>query len=326
MQPLEAEGARIFRICNACRYCEGFCAVYPAMERRTSFPPGDLTYLANLCHNCGECYDACPYAPPHEFAVNVPLLLAQIRVQSYEQFAWPRWFARAYRANGVVIGLVLAGSVALSFVFSPPDFYAASGLFGVVAAFVLVALAVGLVRFWRFAGEPSIVAPGSAVIQAARDALTLRYLTSGDGRPLFHHLTFYGFLLCFASTTIAAIYHYLFHWNAPYRYLSLPVIAGAAGGVGLLAGTSGLFVLKLKRNPAIQDPRQFGMDAGFVVLLFLSSLTGLLLLGLRRSSAMPTLLAIHLGVVLALFLTLPYGKFVHGIYRASALFRNALER
>ena len=34
---------------------------------------------------------------------------------------------------------------------------------------------------------------------------------------------------------------------------------------------------------------------------------------------MPVLLAIHLGVVLALFLTLPYGKFVHGIYRYLAL-------
>jgi citrate/tricarballylate utilization protein len=36
---------------------------------------------------------------------------------------------------------------------------------------------------------------------------------------------------------------------------------------------------------------------------------------------MGLLLVVHLGVVLALFLTLPYGKFVHGIYRGVALLR-----
>ncbi len=36
---------------------------------------------------------------------------------------------------------------------------------------------------------------------------------------------------------------------------------------------------------------------------------------------MGVLLVVHLGVVLALFLTLPYGKFVHGLYRGMALLR-----
>ena len=54
--------------------------------------------------------------------------------------------------------------------------------------------------------------------------------------------------------------------------------------------------------------------------------TGLLLLGFRATAAMGLLLVVHLGVVMALFLTLPYGKFVHGIYRGAALVRYALER
>ena len=70
--PLIAEGQRLLRLCNACRYCEGFCAVFPAMERRSVFSPADVNYLANLCHNCGECYYACPYTPPHEYALNLP--------------------------------------------------------------------------------------------------------------------------------------------------------------------------------------------------------------------------------------------------------------
>ena len=69
------EVIRVMQICNACRYCEGFCAVFPAMTRRRQFDEGDVGYLANLCHNCGACYHACQYAPPHEFGVNVPQAL-----------------------------------------------------------------------------------------------------------------------------------------------------------------------------------------------------------------------------------------------------------
>ena len=74
------EGSRILAVCNACRYCEGYCAVFPAMEHRLHFKPADVYYLANLCHNCGECYYACQFAPPHQFAVNVPKVLAEARL------------------------------------------------------------------------------------------------------------------------------------------------------------------------------------------------------------------------------------------------------
>ena len=47
---------------------------------------------------------------------------------------------------------------------------------------------------------------------------------------------------------------------------------------------------------------------------------------LRDTGAMGMLLAIHLGVVLGLFLSLPYGKFVHGLYRFLALVKYASER
>src|SRR3954469_5217241 len=83
------EGQRIFTICNACRYCEGYCAVFPAMERRLTFTAGDVRYLANLCHDCGECYTACQFAPPHEYAVNVPQTLAAVRSASWRDYAWP---------------------------------------------------------------------------------------------------------------------------------------------------------------------------------------------------------------------------------------------
>ena len=45
------EADRLMTVCNSCRYCEGLCAVFPAMEMRRSFSDGDLNYLANLCHS-----------------------------------------------------------------------------------------------------------------------------------------------------------------------------------------------------------------------------------------------------------------------------------
>ena len=84
----ETEVARQLQICNACRYCEGFCAVFPAMTRRLEFGKADIHFIANLCHNCGACLHACQYAPPHEFAVNIPQAMAQVRGQTYADYAW----------------------------------------------------------------------------------------------------------------------------------------------------------------------------------------------------------------------------------------------
>ncbi|HYL79392.1 MAG TPA: hypothetical protein VEU07_01185, partial [Candidatus Acidoferrum sp.] len=106
---------------------------------------------------------------------------------------------------------------------------------------------------------------------------------------------------------------------------SVPVLLGTLGGVGLVIGPVGLLWLKGKRDPELSDQNQTGMDIGFLVLLLLTSLTGLLLLLLRETPAMGVLLAVHLGFVLGLFLSMPYGKFVHAVYRAAALLRYAIE-
>src|SRR6476660_8356319 len=109
----EAEVARQMQICNACRYCEGFCAVFPAMTRRLEFGKADVNYLANLCHNCGACYHACQYAPPHEFAVNVPAAMAKVRVETYAEYAWPSFMGALYKRNGLTVSLALAIGLAL---------------------------------------------------------------------------------------------------------------------------------------------------------------------------------------------------------------------
>jgi citrate/tricarballylate utilization protein len=353
--PAEGEVSRIMQICNACRYCEGFCAVFPAMTRRLEFGRADVHFLANLCHNCGACLHACQYAPPHEFAVNVPKAMAEVRLQTYVDYAWPAGFGALYRRNGLTLALALAAGLALFLIlalilkgslFLPPlagNFYAVfphnalALLFGVVFLFALFALGVGVRRFWS--NEDPGALSGEAIGEAAHDVLSLRYLGGGHGkgcneaddaftlaRRHFHHLTFYGFMLCFAATCVATLYHYLFKLEAPYAFTSLPVLFGTAGGIGLLAGPAGLLWLNFRRNPQHGDAAQRPMDRGFIALLLLTSVSGLALLAMRDSSMMGPLLAVHLGVVMALFLTLPYGKFAHGIYRSAALLKWSVEK
>jgi citrate/tricarballylate utilization protein len=357
---LLTEAERIMVICNACRYCEGFCAVFPAMELRRNFSARDLIYLANLCHNCRGCYYACQYAPPHEFAVNVPQTFAELRLETYRDFTWPGPLAGLFHRNGLAVGLITALSVAIvllltlflqgsSLVFSTHlgegAFYAVIPYWlmvvpaSAIGLYILAALLLGVVRFWRDTGGrlSELLDPG-VLVRATWDTLRLRYLAGGGhgcnypderfshSRRWFHHLVFYGFMLDLASTTVAAIYDHIFHWDAPYPLWSVPVVLGTAGGVGLLVGAGGLLWLKGQSDQEPANRRSLGMDVGFLVLLFLTSLTGLLLLALRGTPAMGTLLAVHLGVVFGLFLTLPYGKFVHAIYRYAALVRYSLEQ
>ena len=95
------EADRLMTVCNSCRYCEGLCAVFPAMEMRTAFADGDLNYLANLCHGCGACYTDCQFSPPHEFNVNVPKVLAIARAESYAAYTWPAAFSGVFARNGL---------------------------------------------------------------------------------------------------------------------------------------------------------------------------------------------------------------------------------
>jgi citrate/tricarballylate utilization protein len=372
----EHEVARQMQICNACRYCEGFCAVFPAMTRRLDFTQDDVHYLANLCHNCGACLHACQYAPPHEFAVNVPQAMARVRVKTYQDYAWPQAFASTYKRNGLVLSLSLAFGLALFFLLAAMlkqplwhapslggaggNFYAVfphslmANVFGAVFGFALLAIGIGVWRFCRaqilkpnqpVAGvKPTQNAINSIVMngalqEATQSALSLQYLDGGHGegchnederwtkmRRVFHHLTFYGFMLCFAATSVATLYHYAFGWIAPYGYTSLPKLLGITGGIGLVIGPAGLFWLKTKRHPQHGDKEQNPMDYGFIALLFTVSLTGLALMLWRDSSAMALLLCIHLGSVMAFFLTMPYGKMAHGFYRCAALLQFAIEK
>lgn len=355
----ETEVARQMQICNACRYCEGFCAVFPAMTRRIEFAKADIHFLANLCHNCGACLHACQYAPPHEFVVNVPQAMAQVRGQTYADYAWPPGMGQLYKRNGLTLSLALAVGLVLFLwlalavngtLWGGPhlnNFYSLFphnllvALFAPVFLFSCLAMGMGVRRFWRDVTPATtgkrVTTPAAA--EATQNVLLLKYLDGGHGegchneddaytlaRRRAHHLTFYGFMLCFAATSLATVYHYVFGWAAPYELPSLPKLLGVVGGIALTLGASALLWLNLRRDPQIGDKEQKPMDLGFIALLLATSASGLALWLVRSNPAMPALLAMHLGIVMALFATLPYGKFAHGIFRTAALIRSAVEK
>jgi citrate/tricarballylate utilization protein len=360
---LEAEANRQLSVCNACRYCEGYCAVYPALERRRDLTTGDLVQLANLCHDCRACYYACMYSPPHEFGVNPPALFSEIRRASYDELAGApgsvlrrattrrRAFLTFVAVSAVVIvaALLTVGSAGLGGhghgAASPYSVlsYGAILVLGLVPAVASVlAVAVGARRYRQLTGAAGRRPRLGEIAGATLDALRLRYLDGGgegctypEDRPSFsrramHHVMAYGFLACLVATISAAIEQDIAGRQPPYRFVSVPVLTGTIGGIGLVLGTLGLAAIKTRADPAPGDPPMAARDYGLLGALFFLGLSGLAVLALRTTAGYPALLIVHLGAVFSCFAVFSATKFVHFVYRGLALLNDrgeiALER
>ena len=343
-------------VCNACRYCEGYCAVFPALEKRRNFTPGDVVYLANLCHDCRACFYACMYAPPHEFGVNIPRALAEVRERTYAQYALPRVVSNLSRRHGRL--LIVSSLVGLLFFLGvaqvtgpsgglfvaqsgPGSFYEVIPYVAMMLPFLaLSAYIVGVLLFGAFAFMRDTGGrwTRSATLGATRDALTLHYLRGGNAdacyypterssrsRLVLHMLVFYGFLSALAATIAAFIQQDLFGQLPPYPVHSVPVVLGSLGGVAMIVGATGLLWLKWKSDRSPADPGTLTLDWLFLVCLNVVSISGMLLLLLRETPLMPALLIVHLATVAALYVSAPYGKFAHVVYRFAALVQNRLE-
>ncbi len=353
------EASRQLVICNACRYCEGYCPVFRAIETRRDFNQQDVFYLANLCHDCRACYYACMFTPPHEFAINIPQILAAARMETYRRWSWPDFLGRAFTNPSVTAILAtsmaaLVAVIALIFIPSENLFSAHEGpgaFYEVVPYFAMVSGALILflygIAVWmrggaRFWSETRSVlhekGDWKTLAAAVVAALGLRYLKGGgpgcfypDEKPssvrrLYHALTFWGLTSDFISTSLAFVYQDLLHILPPYALTSAPVVFGAIGGVALILGTGGLIYFKMQsdRDPELKTAS--GMDYVFLVTLGLTALSGMLTLILRSTAAMGGILVLHLGCIAALFASAPYGKFVHAVYRTLALVRYEAEQ
>ncbi len=356
---LLAEANRQFSVCNACRYCEGICSVFPAMELQTAFKAGDVAYLSTLCHDCRACVHACPFSPPHEYAIDIPTLMSAARAETFEHYARPRalWrlIARGQTVAGLMVGSALFFTLVALLIGSPArivhrhtgpsSFYAVITYAWILVPALVVSaatLAAILAGTWTFAkdteGGPRRLLNRSALFGAARNALALTNLKGGGGscrypgesrspaRRYLHHAVFYGFLTMFVATVCAAVEQDLMGREPPYPFVSAPVLLGLAGGIAVLAGCCGFIVLGARAGGASKkSPESRRLDRLFTYTLMAATASGLLLLALRSTPLMGIALIVHLGVLGGLYLTFPYSKFVHWIYRYVALVRAHVE-
>ena len=356
---LVQEANRQFAVCNACRYCEGYCAVFPAAESRSEIGLGDLALLSNLCHDCRACYQACMFTPPHEFDLNIPTLLSDARLGSYRHYTWPgvvrRLFLRPGRAaiGASLVGLALVllavalhGGLngLLTPNFGPGSFYRLIAYEVMVAsALVLTALAVlavagGFWTMWRDTGGTARqLLDVRSWWRAVLDTVALRNLGGGgDGcyypeaavpshlRRGLHQSVLLGFVLSFGATVAAAFEQDILGIVPPYPLLSAPVLMGAVGGVLIIVGCTGLLVMRWRQpsfDRGLASPVSRALSVSFLLLLEWIALSGMLLLALRDTPAMGVLLVTHLAAVAGLFVTAPYGKLAHAVPRFAALWR-----
>ena len=103
------------------------------------------------------------------------------------------------------------------------------------------------------------------------------------------------------------------------------MVLGTLGGIGLIVGPLGLLFAKSSRDPALMDTSRSGMEKAFIIMLLATAVSGFAVLCLRATPMLGVTLALHLGIVMALFVTMPYGKFVHGFHRYAALVRYVAE-
>ena len=357
------EARRQLNICNACRYCEGYCAVYPALERRTELSERDFAHLANLCHDCRDCLYACMYAAPHEFAVDPPALFLAFRraPNGAGRGHVPRLFGSSARMPLLGLAFVIAGvTITLSATTAPGGLASLTAAgstarspysvipypvlvtwSGAVALVAVALMALGAARYWReIHGSYRDLGNVAALSRAAGYAATLHYQRGGGEectypgaepsptRRRLHALVAYGFSACLASTISAGVLQDGLGTPPPYPWASAPVILGVLGGAIMLAGGAGLIVLKrrhlhLTRSDGRGTPPG---DVGLLTALCVLAASGLLTLFLRTTQAFGPLFLLHLIAVVTCFAIAPFTSFPHFVFRYLSIVQDNLER
>ena len=109
--------------------------------------------------------------------------------------------------------------------------------------------------------------------------------------------------------------------NPPYPLLSAPVLLGVVGGIAVIAAAGAFAWLD---RAASRADASLGLDRAFLLALVLVSATGIaLLVSQKLVGVVHIVLLVHLATILMFFITLPYGKLMHAVYRFGALLRNA---
>ena len=331
------EAIRQMSICNACRYCEGYCAVWDAIEFKAVLNKGYISHLANLCHDCRDCFYACPYnAPDHEFKLNIPRVLGQVRVETYYANIRPKFMKFSLERPILFTSLSAFIAVILVMVYS-------SLLFGLnkistlpmttiipVSLFKPATMALYLYTLviwsWEALSYWSEINEGkrftaSGIMKGVYDAFFHRnFLGGGTGckvpwennkyfRLTAHSLVFFGFIVALISISF---YPNIFGYVGIVYFL---------GSLAISIGTVALIYIHIAEDRGSRSQKQSSLDYAFTVLLFFAGITGVLIPISTGTDWFNWNFLIHDALITVVFLIAPFSKFIHPVFRLISLIK-----
>lgn len=334
---LVEEASRQLTICNACRYCEGYCAVWDAIEFKSVLTDVYIIHLANLCHDCRDCYYACPYnEPEHEFKLNIPKILGEVRTDSYIASVKPKDLKFALKEPSLVTLASTAIAVFLAVIYAwlafglskfpslPITTIIPDTLFKAVTVLVYVyTIAVwsweGLYYWSKINEKRHINVIG--LIKGIFDAIFhVNFKGGGSGckvpkqnsryfRLFAHSLVLFGFVIALIAISFYPDIYGIFGTI----YL--------VGSLSLSLGTAALIYIHIEEKKDLRSQTQSKMDYPFTILLFLAGITGVIVPISMGTELFNWNFLIHDTLILVVFLIAPFSKFIHPVFRLVSLMK-----
>jgi quinone-modifying oxidoreductase subunit QmoC len=312
-----------------------------------------------LCYQCNDCSVRCPrdVAPGDVMASIRAMVVERLAVPSFmgklvgnARTTWPLlvflpivfWMVLLAGTTGLHIPAVDPNLPALEGRFHYEHFVPHTLIYGVyfsATGLVLLVFIASGTKFWKqlgTGGERNGSFIGNLVPALVEISTHKRFGTCDRGVPKRrwgHFLLMWGFVGAAVTSGFAVVYLYKeyipFSWIMPADAPTYPVPIdhwvkwlGNISAVALVVGGVLLFVNRLAR-----EDKLVGVTTAFD-RFFLWLVLGVIGTGVFtevfRFIAVPPVVAcfvyvLHLGVVLCLFLTLPYSKFAHIVYRTLAM-------
>ena len=345
-------GAEKLARCYNCGTCTAIC---PLSKERVEFPRTLIRHailgledklLSSpslwLCYYCGECSDTCPRdADPGAF-------MMAARRYAIRKYSWGK-LASIFYGNSVSSAAGLFFTTLVAFlgvlllrgpaVFSPVNLQqffsfeiihnvglllgAFVGL-GALANLAIMAKQIGAGRRAEISSRKKLgVWFSTLVASVIRESLAqIGYLKCTNRNRYFAHMAlFWGFLGMSVATMIDFL---LGTGNVPLIPVPPQRVLGLASGIAFCCGATYYVYKRVRRDEQHVRFSHF-TDWAFVLLLFLSGISGLLLtttLYANSNLAAYSLYAFHLVVVFDLIVLAPFTKFAHAIYRPLAIWMN----
>jgi quinone-modifying oxidoreductase subunit QmoC len=351
-EELESSGAGKVSRCYQCATCTSVCEL---STPQNAFPRkqmllaqwGLVDQLASdpavwLCHQCADCSERCPRdAKPGD--VLKGMRAEVIRTLSFPKFAgslvanarvtWPLMILLPWLFWVILLFAMGYYPVNAEQLLNPGEHggYAAIvphwllyAIYFPIAGWVTLAAGISGAKLWKMMGRGvnrrgSFISGLMAVMMDVATHKSFGECTAKPSRRTPHLLLFWGFAGAAITSGLLIVAIYIQHLPMPLPLWHPYKLLGNISAVLLVIGGIQLLVNRYGSGRALVSSNAF--DNFFLGLVAAVIFTGVVTEAVRLASMPATAFVVytlHLGVVMALFLTFPYSKFAHMLYRVLA--------